>query len=111
MKIAADDQKPLIAKGLQAAEEKLNPAKGTDAQTIFDTEMEAIRYIHIVTPPRENTPGIMMVGNQNPSPIPPIRPGATAPSNNIKERFDYLEYYSKSYYNISVKSTSLVTES
>jgi hypothetical protein len=68
--------------------------KGTDAQTIFDTEMEAIRNLHIVTPPRENTPGIPTVGNQNPPPIQPTRPGATAPPNIIKERFDYFEYYS-----------------
>jgi hypothetical protein len=72
-----------MAKRLQAAEEKLKRAKGTDAQTIFDNEMEAIRNFHIVTPPRENTPGILTVGNQNPPPIPPTRPGATAPPNNI----------------------------
>jgi hypothetical protein len=56
--------------------------------------MEAIRSFHIVTPPRENTPGIHPVGNQNPLPIPPTRPGATAPPNNINERFDYFQYYS-----------------
>jgi hypothetical protein len=53
-------------KHLQAAEEKLKQAKGTDAQTIFDIEMEAIRNFHIVIPHRENTPGIPTLGNQNP---------------------------------------------
>jgi hypothetical protein len=83
-----------MAKRLQTREAKLKRAKGTDAQTIFDTEMEAIRNFHIITPPWENTPGIPIVGNQNPPPIPPTRPGATAPPNNINERFDYFEYYS-----------------
>jgi hypothetical protein len=40
-----------MAKHLQAAEEKLKRAKGTDAQTMFDSEMEAIRNFYIVTPP------------------------------------------------------------
>jgi hypothetical protein len=84
----------LMAKQLQAAEEKWKRAKGTDTQTIFDTQMEAIRNFHIVIPPRDNTPGIPMVGNQNHPPIPPTRPGATALRNNINERLDYLEYYS-----------------
>jgi hypothetical protein len=83
-----------MANRVRAAEEKLKRAKGTDAQTIFDTEMVAIRNFHIVTPPRENTPGIPIVGNQNSPPIPPARPGTTAPPNNIHERFDYFEYYS-----------------
>jgi hypothetical protein len=84
----------LMAKRLQAAEEKLKRAKGTGTQKIFDTEMEAIRNFHIVTPPRQNTPGIPTVGTQNPPPIPPTRAGATASPNNINERFDYFEYYS-----------------
>jgi hypothetical protein len=61
----------LMAKCLQSAEEQLILAKGTDAQTIFDTEMEAIRNLQIVPPPQENTPGILTVGKQNPPPIPP----------------------------------------
>jgi hypothetical protein len=56
--------------------------------------MEALRNFHIVTPHRENTPGFPTLGNQNPPPIPPTRPGATVPPNNINERFDYFEYYS-----------------
>jgi hypothetical protein len=79
---------------LEAAEEKLNRAKGTDAQIIFDTEMEAMINFHIFTPPRENTPGIPRVGNQTPPPITPPRPGAIAPPMNINERFDNFEYYS-----------------
>jgi hypothetical protein len=75
----------LMSERLQAAEERLKRAKGTDAQTIFDTEMEAIRNFHIITPSGENTPGIPTVGNQNPPPIPPTRPSATAPPNNINE--------------------------
>jgi hypothetical protein len=74
-----------MVKRLHAAEEKLTRAKGTYAQTIFDTEMEAIRNFHIITPPRENIPGIPTVGNQYPPPIPPTRSGATAPPNNINE--------------------------
>jgi hypothetical protein len=83
-----------MAKRLQDAEEKLKRAKGTDAQTIFDTEMDAKRNFHIITPPRENIPDILTVGNQNPRPILPTRPGATALPNNINEQFDYFEYYS-----------------
>jgi hypothetical protein len=81
----------LMAKCLQAAEDKLKRAKGTDPQTIFDTEMELIRNLHIVTPPRENIPGIPMVGNQTLPPIPLTRPSATAPPNNINKRFDDFE--------------------
>jgi hypothetical protein len=81
-----------MAKRPQPAEEKLTRAKGTDAQTIIDTEMEAIRNFHIVTPPRDNRPGISTVGNQNPPPIAPRRPGTTAPTNIINERFEYFEY-------------------
>jgi hypothetical protein len=40
-----------MATHLQAAEEKLTRAKGTDAQTIFETEIEAIRNFPIATPP------------------------------------------------------------
>jgi hypothetical protein len=83
-----------MAKHLQAAEEKLKRAKGTGAQTIFDTEMESIRNFHIVTPPGENTPGLPKVGNPNPPPIPPTRPGGIGPTKNINERLDYFEYYS-----------------
>jgi hypothetical protein len=39
-----------MAKRLQAAEEKLRKAKSSNAQTIFDTELEAIRNLHIYTP-------------------------------------------------------------
>jgi hypothetical protein len=39
-------------KCLKGAEQKLKRAKGTDAQTKFDTEIEAIRNFHIITPPR-----------------------------------------------------------
>jgi hypothetical protein len=76
-----------MAKRLQAAEETLKPAKGIDALTIFDTEMEAIRNFHIIIPRRENTPGIPTIRNQNPPPVPPTRPVATALTNNINERF------------------------
>jgi hypothetical protein len=72
----------------------LKRAKGTDAHTIFDTEMEAIRHFHIITSRGENKLGILTVGNQNPPPIPPTRPGATAFPNNINERFTYFESYS-----------------
>jgi hypothetical protein len=57
-----------MAKRLQGADEQLKRAKGTDAQTIFDTEMKAIRNFHIVIPPRDNTPGIPTLGNQNAPP-------------------------------------------
>jgi hypothetical protein len=73
----------------QRAEETLKQAKSIDAQTEFDTEMEAMRNFHIVTPPREITPGILTLGNQIPPSISPTRPCAIAPPNNIKERFDY----------------------
>jgi hypothetical protein len=56
--------------------------------------MEAIRYFYIITPPQDNILGIPMVGNQNPPPILPTRPGTTAPLNNIHQKFDYFEYYS-----------------
>jgi hypothetical protein len=79
-----------MAKCLHAAEQKLKRAKYTDRQTIFDTEIEAIRNFHIITPPREKSLGIQMVGNQNPPPIPPTRPGATAPCNKINDSFAYL---------------------
>jgi hypothetical protein len=72
----------------------LKRAKGPNAQTIFDTETEAIRNIHIITPPRENTLDILTVGNQNPLTMPPSRPGATAPPNNINDEFVYFEFYS-----------------
>jgi hypothetical protein len=49
--------------------------------------MEAIRNFYIITPTPENTPGILMVGNQNLTPILPTRPSATAPPNNINEPF------------------------
>jgi hypothetical protein len=74
-----------MAKCLQAGEEKLKRAKGTDAQTIFDTEREAISNFHIVTALRENPPGIPTAENQTPPPIPPTRPSTIAPSNNINE--------------------------
>jgi hypothetical protein len=83
-----------MANSFQAAEEKFKQANGTGVQTIFDTDMEAIRNFDIVIPPRDNTPRILMVENQHPPPILPARPSATAPSNNINERFDYFEYYS-----------------
>jgi hypothetical protein len=47
----------LMAKRLQAAEEQLNRAKGTDAQIIFETEMEAIRNFH-TSHPLEKTHGV-----------------------------------------------------
>jgi hypothetical protein len=80
-----------MAKHLQTVEEKLKRAKGTDANTIFDTEIESIRHFHIVTPLRGYTPGIPPVRKQNPPPIP--RPGATAALNNLNERFEYFEYF------------------
>jgi hypothetical protein len=85
----------VIAKHCQAAEEKLKRAKSTDAQIIFDTEMEAIRHFQILTPPQENTLGILTIGNQNPPLIPPTRPGTTAPPSNINVLINYFEYYSK----------------
>jgi hypothetical protein len=66
----------LMAKRLQAAEDKLRKAKSSDAQTIFDTEMEAIRNFHIHTPSREAIPEIPEYaftetgGNNNPPPPP-----------------------------------------
>jgi hypothetical protein len=45
-----------MAKRLQAGEEKLRKAKSSDTQTIFDTEIEAIRNFHIHTPPRKAIP-------------------------------------------------------
>jgi hypothetical protein len=84
----------LIPHCLQAAEEKLKGAKGINAETIFDIETEASGKFHIVIPARENIPGILIVGNQTPPPIPPIRPGATVPPNNINKRFNDFEYYS-----------------
>jgi hypothetical protein len=47
-----------MAKRLQAAGEKLRKAKSSDTETIFDTEMEAIRNFHIHTPSREAMPEI-----------------------------------------------------
>jgi hypothetical protein len=83
-----------MANCLQTVEQQLKQAKGTDAQTIFDTEIDAIRNFHIVTPPRQNTPGIPTVENQHPPPIAPTSPGPTAPPNNIHKLFNYFEYYS-----------------
>jgi hypothetical protein len=82
-----------MAKHLQPTKEILKQDKGTDAQTLFDTEIEPIRHFHIITPPCEYTPGITTVGNQNLRPILPTRPGGTAPANNINEQFDCFEYY------------------
>jgi hypothetical protein len=60
---------------------------------IFDPELEAIRNIQIIITPPDRILCIVMVGNQSPPPIPPTRPGATVPPNNIVKRFDYFEYY------------------
>jgi hypothetical protein len=87
----------------------LKRAKGTDSQTIFDTEMEAIINFHRVTPPRENTPGIPTVGNQNPRPIPPTRPRATA-APTILTSDSTISNTTPLFYNAS-EAIPLVTES
>jgi hypothetical protein len=84
-----------MAQRLQAAEEKLKRAKGTDTQTIFETEMEAIRNFHTATPPRGVTPDIPGGGNQNPPPPAPPKTGATVPPDENNEGFDYFQYYTK----------------
>jgi hypothetical protein len=74
------------------AEEKLRKAEGSDAQTIFDTEMEAIRNFHIHTPSREAMPAnleqavLETEGNNNPPP-PKDKP------QDHNNSFNYIEYY------------------
>jgi hypothetical protein len=81
-----------MAKHFQDVEEKLKQANSIDAQNTVGSEIEAIRKFYIVTPHQHNTPGIPLVGNQHSLLILLTRPGATAPPNNIKERFEYFEY-------------------
>jgi hypothetical protein len=83
-----------MAKQHQAADETLKQAKGSGTQTIFNTDMEAIGNFYIIKPPREHTPGILIVGNYNPPPIQYTRSCATAPPNNINATCDYFEDYS-----------------
>jgi hypothetical protein len=86
-----------MAKRLQAAEEKLRKAKSSDAQTIFDTEMEAIRNFHILTPSREAMPenpdqAIPETGGNNNPPPPPKGHTKENPQDNDK-KFNYIKYY------------------
>jgi hypothetical protein len=55
--------------------------------------MEAIRDFYIITTPRQNTRGILMVGIQHPLHMLPTRPSAIGPPNNINKPFNYFELY------------------
>jgi hypothetical protein len=87
----------LMAERLQAAEEKLRTAKSSDAQTMFDTEIEQILKFHIHTPSRE-----MMAenqeqaihetsGNNNPPPQPKGHNKENCQDNH--KTFNYIKYY------------------
>jgi hypothetical protein len=75
-------------------EGKLKQAKGTDAPTIFDTKIEAIRNLDLIISLRQNIVGILTIRNRNPPPILPSRPGAPALANDPNKRFHSLQYYS-----------------
>jgi hypothetical protein len=93
MKNAAIEQMPSWPNVSKRQKNNLEKKKGSDAQTIFDTEIDAIRNFHIHTPSRDATPAIPETGGNNnpPPPLPPRNTKETPQEHNNK--FNYIEYY------------------